>query len=300
MDPFTIMAIAGAVSAAAGVGGGMLANQEREEQANSANKWGLWMQQGQFQHQNEMANFNARQAGIARDWSENMSNTAYRRAMADMRAAGLNPMLAYQQGGASAGQAVAGSGTAGGGFTPGAKADIQDAISPGVSSAMHAIRTVQNIESAQEAIKQTQANTALQNTQTAESAARTANITQQTASEAVRTGLLKEETARTALQQSLVQAQTGAAAAQAGLASAQTGVAREDEVLRREQQRRTIEETNRTRAQANSAQLHYQWDRDWGPTSQVRDAAVSAEQISDRIQRSMREGLGPYFRINQN
>lgn len=41
------------------------------------------------------------QAGVSRDWQENMSNTAYQRATKDMAAAGLNPMLAYSQGGAT-------------------------------------------------------------------------------------------------------------------------------------------------------------------------------------------------------
>lgn len=36
-----------------------------------------------------------------RDWQEHMSNTAYRRATRDMKKSGLNPILAYQQGGAS-------------------------------------------------------------------------------------------------------------------------------------------------------------------------------------------------------
>lgn len=44
----------------------------------------------------------AEQAQKQMDYQTQMSNTAYQRAVADMRQAGLNPALAYQQGGATA------------------------------------------------------------------------------------------------------------------------------------------------------------------------------------------------------
>lgn len=45
--------------------------------------------------------FTSDQAELLRQWQEKMSNSAYQRGTADMRAAGINPMVAYMQGGAS-------------------------------------------------------------------------------------------------------------------------------------------------------------------------------------------------------
>lgn len=45
--------------------------------------------------------FNAREAQKNRDFQERLSNTAYQRAVKDMKLAGINPAMLYQSGGAS-------------------------------------------------------------------------------------------------------------------------------------------------------------------------------------------------------
>nr|QJB19507.1 MAG: DNA pilot protein [Microvirus sp.] len=70
---------------------------------------------------------NAQQAGINRDWQANMSNTSHQREVADLKAAGLNPLLS--------GTGGAGASTPGGATATAEKSVSENALGAGITSA---------------------------------------------------------------------------------------------------------------------------------------------------------------------
>lgn len=118
------------IPAVASLAGGLLANKSNEGNVDDTNR------------------YNAEEAERNRQFQERMSNTSYQRAVGDMQSAGLNPMLAYSQGGAA---------TPAGSQATGATAVAKDVISPAVASALQAKQQVAQIENIQASTSATNA-----------------------------------------------------------------------------------------------------------------------------------------------
>lgn len=90
--------------------------------------------------------FNAQQAELNRQWATSMSNTAYQRGMADMKAAGLNPILMFGSGhsAASVPSSSAASYQYGGGDTVSTLLQALGNLATGVSSFLPSISRLLN------------------------------------------------------------------------------------------------------------------------------------------------------------
>lgn len=145
-------------------------------------------------------------------FQERMSNTAYQRSMADMRQAGLNPILAYSQGGATT------PGGMGASMSAATMQNTMDSLGEGVSSAAQAAKDAQLSQVAKEQVSKTKNEADLIKEQQALTAAGIDKAKQETATSAAdqarkqaEAAVLTESVSNPAAQRALWSAQSHSA-----------------------------------------------------------------------------------------
>lgn len=125
---------------------------------------------------------NAQMAQQQMDFQRQMSNTSYQRGTADMASAGLNPMLAYSQGGASS--------------PGGATAQMGNELGGAVSSALQGYQTMATVDNIMSQTDRTHAESNNLRAETANILARLPQIEQQTRTSSAEQANIQADTER--------------------------------------------------------------------------------------------------------